>query len=398
MIFVFYFLAAVLILLSWKSYAGGVEYLRFFRRELGRGPSNYAPFATVFVPCRGLDDGLEENLAPLMSQAYPDYEVVFVVDSVNDEAVPVIGRFLKGGRAKMVVAGKTEGESQKVHNLRQAVLQASERSEVFVFADSDVRPANDWMRALVGPLEDDAIGCASGYRWFISEPRGFASELRSVWNASIASALGPNMKGNFCWGGSMAIRRSTFERVEMRERWRGTLSDDFAMTRAMNDNELAIAFVPRALSASVEGCGFRECLEFTTRQMKITRVYRSHLWKLTLVGSALFCGVMIWAAVLLFVQPVGSLAWLGALVTLLSVSILSIGKSVYRMLAVSLVLTEHAAPIRRQWPAQCTLWLLSPALFFFNSVCALLSRRILWRGIRYELRSPNETIVIGDPK
>ena len=30
--------------------------------------------------------------------------------------------------------------------------------------------------------------------------------MSSAWNASIASALGPNTKTNFCWGGSMAGR------------------------------------------------------------------------------------------------------------------------------------------------------------------------------------------------
>ena len=117
--------------------------------------------------------------------------------------------------------------------------------------------------------------------------------MRSAWNASIASALGPNTKTNFCWGGSMAIRRDVFERVGMREKWRGTLSDDFAVTRAMNEAGLPIVFVPQALTASVEDCSFREMLEFTTRQMKITRVYARPLWLLSFVGSAVFNAVMI---------------------------------------------------------------------------------------------------------
>jgi cellulose synthase/poly-beta-1,6-N-acetylglucosamine synthase-like glycosyltransferase len=103
----------------------------------------------------------------------------------------------------------------------------------------------------------------------------FASELRSAWNASIASALGPNLKSNFCWGGSTAIRRDVFERIDMREKWRGTLSDDFAVTRAIKAAGLAIYFVPKALIASVESCTFKELFEFTNRQMKITRVYDS---------------------------------------------------------------------------------------------------------------------------
>ena len=117
--------------------------------------------------------------------------------------------------------------------------------------------------------------------------------MNSVWNASIASALGPNTSSNFCWGGSMAIRRDTFERLDMREKWRGTLSDDFAVTRTMDEANLPIVFVPQAMTAAVESCTFRGMIEFTTRQMKITRVYAPNLWLLSFVGSGLFNAVMI---------------------------------------------------------------------------------------------------------
>src|SRR5437870_1718912 len=112
--------------------------------------------------------------------------------------------------------------------------------------------------------------------------------MRSVWNASIASALGPNTTSNFCWGGSMAIRRDVFDAVDMREKWLGTLSDDFAVTRAMNAAGLPIVFVPRALTASVEDCSLSKAVEFTNRQMKITRVYAMPLWLISFVGSGLF--------------------------------------------------------------------------------------------------------------
>lgn len=396
--FVFYILAALLIYFSLKSFAGGVAYLQFFRRELGREPSAFAPPATVFVPCRGLDQGLAENLAPLFAQDYPDYEIVFVVDSADDPAVRVIDLLREsasGSRtSKVIVAGRADGESQKVRNLRDAVPEAREASAVFVFADSDVRPAVGWLRALIGPLADPSVGCATGYRWFVSRRWGLASELRSVWNASIASALGPNRKGNFCWGGSTAIRRETFERIAMRDRWRGTLSDDFTMTRAMNENGLGIVFVPRALTASLESCSWRELFEFTTRQMKITRVYAVRLWLLSFFGSGLFLVVMAWAVLLAATSVPGSIGFAAALVTLVSVSLLSVGKSAWRLRAVRLALPEHARDVR--WIPQCVLWIFSPPIFLANCLAALFSRRICWRGTTYELRSPTETLIVGN--
>lgn len=403
MIFVFYFFAAVLILLSFKSFRGGVEYLRFFRSELSKPKPEFTPYVTVIAPCRGIDAGLEENLLALVKQDYPAYEVIFVVDDQNDPAVQVIEGVRTGSdgdsvtvTSKLVVAQKAQSSSQKVENLREAVLLADERSEAFVFVDSDARPSENWLRYLVAPLENENAGAATGYRWFISDNPTFSSEMRSAWNASIASALGPDLRSNFCWGGSMAIRRDLFERINMRERWSGTLSDDFAVTRVMKEIGMPIVFVPQALTASVEDCSFAEMLEFTTRQMKITRVYSPDLWMLSFVGSGLFNVVMIAAFLITILSKQNDFAVFASIFTIAAVSVFSTGKAWLRMKAVRLALPHHRKQLDRQFWAQNTLWLLTPALFFYNSLSALISRRLTWRGITYELKSPSETVIIAD--
>jgi cellulose synthase/poly-beta-1,6-N-acetylglucosamine synthase-like glycosyltransferase len=406
MIFIFYVLAAVLVFLSFRSFRGGIEYLRFFKSELAKAPSDFAPFVTVIVPCRGLDAGLAENLRSLVDQDYPNHETLFVVDDKNDGAVPIIEKVMRTKAetravasvpdTKLIVANSAKGCSQKVENLREGVLHAADRSEAFVFADSDVRPSKIWLRSLVAPLQNEQVGAATGYRWFISEKPGFASEMRSAWNASIASALGPNTKTNFCWGGSMAIRRDVFKRIEMREKWRGTLSDDFAVTRAMSEAGLPIVFVPQALTASVENCTFRELLEFTTRQMKITRVYARHLWALSLFGSAVFTSVMLASWPIVVFRNTSDFAVFAAMVTLLLVTIFSVGKAWLRLKAVRLVLRQYRSELERQFWTQNTFWLVTPVIFLYNSLAALFSRRLLWRGIRYELKSPTETVIITD--
>ena len=402
MIFVFYILAAALVFLSYKSFRGGIEYLNFFKRELAKPLSDFAPFVSVIAPCRGLDEDLEENLSALFRQHFPRYEVIFVVDSERDEAVEIIKKVSRRGaenaEAKFVVAGKSENESQKVHNLRAAVLHVSDESKVFVFVDSDARPAENWLKTLIAPLADEKIGAATGYRWFFSKKFSFASEMRAVWNASIASALGANVKSNFCWGGSMAVSRATFEKINMREKWRGTLSDDFAVTRAMKAADLQIFFVPQALAVSIENCTFRECLEFTTRQMKITRVYAAHLWIQSFIGGGLFNLIWIWGIINLALYSLNSAAFWFSAVSLILISVFSIGKSWLRLSAVKLVLQNYENELNKQFWTQNTLWIFSPALFFYNAFCALISRKINWRGIKYELNSPNQTSVLDQKK
>ena len=397
MIFVFYFLALVLIYLSYKSLRGGIDYLNFFREQLSRPNSDFKPFASIIAPCKGVDNELRENLSALLHQDYPTYEIIFVVDDEKDAAVPVICDLMRDNQApaKLVIAAKAKGSSQKVENLREAVLHIADGSKVLVFVDSDARPGRNWLRDLIAPLEDEKIGAATGYRWFISRKPNFPSEMLSVWNASIASALGPHTKGNFCWGGSTAIQREVFDKLDIRDRWTGTLSDDFTVTRVIKEAGMDIHFVPAALAASFEDIGFKGLIEFTTRQMRITRVYSPNLWIASFLGSGIFNLVFVWGIALIINGLFFSGQIWPATAALLLISAFSIGKSILRLKAVKLVLKDHRAALKRQSWTQNTLWILSPALFFLNAAAAWVSRKIIWRGITYELKSPSETVIIG---
>jgi cellulose synthase/poly-beta-1,6-N-acetylglucosamine synthase-like glycosyltransferase len=381
-VFVFLLLAQALV-----SLRGGRDYLAFVRREKRRGRAPFAPPATIFAPCRGLDQGLRENLAALFRLDYPVYEIVFVTDAADDPARAVIEdarREFPRVPAKIVIAGRATDEGQKVHNLRAAVPQAARRSEVFAFVDSDARPRVGWLRDLVAPLADENVGAASGYRWFAPARGGLASQLRAVWNASVASALGADGMRNFCWGGATAIRRSTFERLNVVEQWRGALSDDFMLTRALHAAKLPVYFTPNCLTASHEDCGWRELFEFTTRQIKITRVYAPHLWAIVLVSNLLFTLTFFggWALV--------AAGQLFAALPLLALYALGSLKALWRWQAVKLAMDDEAA--RGLW-AHLLLWPFTSAIYAANALAAAFSRRIVWRGIAYELKSPAQTVV-----
>jgi len=322
--------------------------------------------------------------------------VIFVLDDSTDPAVPLIEDAARNSAAgsKVVYAQKATDSGQKVESLREAVLHTDSRSEVLAFVDSDVRPGREWLRSLIAPLADVSAGASSGYRWFIAENSNFATELRSSWNASIASVQGPDTRSNFCWGGSMAVRRDVFERLNIREKWRGTLSDDLAVTRLMNEARLPVYFVPKAIVPSSGTCFLRELFEFTNRQIKITRVYATKLWITSFLGSGLFNVVMIASFGIVFTDRAATFAWNAALFTIISVTLLSVGKAWLRAKAIRLVLRENRAALDRQFIYQITLWMFTPFVFFINCAAALFSRRITWRGTEYEMTSPTETKVL----
>jgi len=399
---VFYFFAAIVIWLGILSLRSGIRFFNYVRSEFERPLLVFTPFASVIAPCRGLDQGLHENLAALFHQDYPNYEIVFVTDREDDPSLKVVRAVIESQvmanktPTRIVIAGKAIDSGQKVHNLRVAVAELDSRSEALVFVDTDVRPDRGWLCSLVMPLHDERVGAATGYRWFIPVEGGLASHLRSVWNASIASALGANVEKNFCWGGSTAIRRQTFERLNIRNLWQGTVSDDFTMTRALKAANMPIYFVPRCLTPSFENCTLRELFEFTTRQLKITRAYAAHLWKTVLAGSLLFSLVFFGGMALIIARLASGLSIMIPAILLLIICILGAAKSYVRMRAVQISLPSYRQELRRSWPAHLLLWPITSVLYLYNALAAAFSRRIEWRGITYELKTPTEAVIIRD--
>lgn len=400
---IFHFLFSMIaVWLGVLSLRGGVRYLQYFRQELAKPQLNFEPFAAIIAPCCGLDDGLRENLTALFKQNYSIYEIVFVVAAADDESVAVIEslqrEFANKISSKLLVAGKAVESGQKVHNLRRAVQTVSPKCQVFAFVDSDARPAENWLRNLIAPLIDENVGATTGYRWFIGKRRNFATELRAAWNASIASALGANSARNFCWGGSTAIRRETFERIRMLDCWRGALSDDFALMRALRRANLPIYFVPQCLTVSIEDCTWRSLIEFTTRQMKITKVYAAHFWKASFIGSALFTIVFFGNILLAIYLAFANLSFWLPLAFAFLIFCLGAAKAHVRLKAVKLVLPAREKELNQSWFAQIALWCFASPLYFYNCLAAAFSQTISWRGTGYYLKSPTETVIISQPQ
>src|SRR5262249_34502698 len=242
-------------------------------------------------PCKGLEPNLEENIRAYLAQDYRDYEVIFVTETESDPAHGIVSRIVKQSRRAswMVVAGEAKDCGQKVHNLVAAIEMLDSidrRAEVLVFADSDVCPPREWLSELVAPLADKQIGATTGFRWYLPARSGITSLLLSVWNSSALSLLGE--RSSLAWGGSMSIRRDNFEKLEIKNRGEGALRDDYVLTAAIGEAKQRIKFVPRCLVASHSGVTFNELLEFSTRQIRITRIYSPRVWKLTAFTHVLY--------------------------------------------------------------------------------------------------------------
>jgi cellulose synthase/poly-beta-1,6-N-acetylglucosamine synthase-like glycosyltransferase len=385
----------------------GIRYLEYVRKHLATRPDPWMPPVSVIVPCKGLDFELEKNVEAIFRQVYPFFEVLIVTATENDAAVEPLKRLaakFPGHKIRFVTAGISPDRGEKVHNLIQAVALVDPASEVFVFTDSDSRPHLGWLQELVAPLRSEQLGLSTGYRWYYPTRGNLASVVRSAWNGSIATLLG-NHNHNFAWGGSMAIRKGTFHRARVLDYWQRSISDDYSMTRAMKDAKLRIHYEPRCLIGSYGRCGWGELLEWSTRQMILTKVYSRKLWQLALVSQWTFSLVWWWAlagvVVAFFPRGEGSMTsalWSGGLqkYALLAGLLFLFGavRGWYRTLTIQHLRPEHRDEIQGFWWGYVLLFPLASTLTAYNLARSVLASSVEWRGVRYEFGSAQELRVI----
>ncbi len=395
MLTLFYVLALEQIVQGLYSLWEGLLWLRLAQRRAGTHSGFYAPRVALFCPVKGAEPGLEQNISALTSFDYPEYEIFFSMASADDPARKIIERVTAASKHKVhiVIAGRPNECGEKVNNLRAAIVQAADGFEVFVFADSDGRPGRQWLSRLVAPLADANLGAVTAFRWLFPQTGGFWSAMASAWNAPAATYLGEHQR-NFCWGGGTAIRRERFEQSNVFDFWNGSVSDDFSLTHALRQSGLPILFAPECMVPTIFDCNASGLMEFTNRQIIITRVYESRLWALGGIAHALYCASILMGVGLFISFTITGIPAIQLLLLALVPPTLSMGRGVLRLTAAVEIFPEWKSKLLADGWIWTFLAALAPFLALWNTLVALFSRQIRWRGIRYELLSPGQTRIL----
>jgi ceramide glucosyltransferase len=396
---VFYVLVLLQVAAGLYSLWEGIEWYRMVQKRLTSHAGFYAPVSAVICPCKGNELGLEDNLTALTKFDYPNYEIYFVLATSLDPALKVIER-VKAASTRpvhIVIAGPGEDCGEKVYNLRRAVEALPEQFEVMVFTDSDVRLSRGWLTKLVAPLQDGRVGATTSYRWIVPSRAigqgGFASAMASAWNAAIATMLG-RPRENFCWGGATAIRKSMFDDVEALEAWNGAVSDDFALTAALELHGKPIVFCPECMAPTLHPWTGKDLVEFTNRQIAITRVYSSKRWALGAVAHLGYSITLLYALVTIVTAMISGDPWIQLALIALVIPLLAAIKGAIRTLVISDLLPEFKTKLGEWSWVWTALAPIVPFLYAWNFLCSLLSKTIRWRGIRYQMVTPNMTRVL----
>jgi len=391
----FYFVAILQIAIGAYLVWHALQWVQYARRRMRGDPGFNQPRVAVLCPCKGMEPGLERNLVALTEFDYRNYELFFILASSSDPAYSTVKRVADHSKvpAHIVIAERPEGCGEKVNNLRVAIEQLPAEFEVLAFVDSDGRPGKLWLRRLVTTLSDKKVGAATTMRWLIPNGHNFATALLAVWNASIVTMLSEKGR-NFCWGGGTAIRRSVFDEVRVFDEWHHSVSDDYSMTRALERAGRSIIFVPECLTPTYVDVDFRGLLEFTNRQILIAKVYSKKNWASGAAMHLLYCGTLLLGLEVTLSYVLATLpAFQLVMLTFLPMLLAAI-RGGLRVAGATEVLPALRAQIVGQAWMYIALGVFVPYLFLLNFAVSLFTRKIRWRGVTYELISPQQTRIL----
>jgi ceramide glucosyltransferase len=383
-------LIVVGLILAFETWREHREQRRALRTQAGARPRPLASYPSVSVirPIRGLDAGAEGNIAAALDHGYPgDVETIFVFDDADEPALPLVRRAIgerrAAGRAvdaRVAFSGQPpRGRTGKLNAMIVGLREA--RNEVIVFADSDIRPDHDALRALVETLmtSDDTGSAFAPVAVQQALPTagdvGYALMLNGLYGpAAAASTVKNGGELPFIMGQFMAFRRQAIAAIGGLECADGQLVDDMYLGSRINAAGYRNRVSPHPVPIVQEGLSIREFARVFVRWITFSR---SGLPGREFKLASWLRGVVYW---------VGLLGALGALLAghlvpalVLLLAPLGVSASINRL---HREIGGAELPLRHQWVA---FGVLLSAPMVYASV--FLQREVRWRGRSYELGS-----------
>jgi hypothetical protein len=335
---------------------------------------SYAPKTCVIVPCKGSTNEFNENVKALCNQNYDHYSVIFVIDSKHDPAYSLLRKLIKATpNAKIKIADWYPTCSGKIAALLTGIKTARD-VEVYVFADSDMRPHVEWLRYLVSPLNQKLIGATTGYRWYF--PTDLKSSILSTWNLAGISFLS-HPRFNYTWGGSTAIKKHLYDELKIKDKWTQGFSDDLILSKCVKNAGYMIQFIPPCIVESYDDTKIRILLQWGTNQYTWVKWYYPSIWILSCIGLVGLKLVTLLGIVLI----VTGILVPGILMLLTIIFEIGFGILGYRKCTNTMLYPKE------RFGSSLRYGFIMPIVFFiisYNFIASLFKKTIIWNNRSYK--------------
>ena len=192
----------------------------------------FHPAVSILRPICGIDSKTYQNLASFCQQEYPEYQIIFGVQDPQDPSMEVVRQLIKDFAnldIQVTASLYTLGANRKVSNLAHAVTKA--KYDILLLADSDVRVEPDYLRRVIQPLSDPAVGVVTCLYRSIAQGWVTTIEALSTPTEFLPGVLvSTALEGiKFAMGQTIVIRRSVLEEIGGFAAIADYLADDFQL-------------------------------------------------------------------------------------------------------------------------------------------------------------------------
>ena len=236
-------------------------------------PRAALPPVSILKPIKGVDAELRRNIEAILSQDYPDFEVIIGVAHADDPALPLIREVLAthpAAPARLVIGGSSRGINPKVNNLVHILEHA--RYDLLLISDGDARPGPDYLETIVSELGED-VGLVHNFLYGAGEQR-LGSVLEALhMNSFLSAALaGADIVGHCCVvGKSMLFRKKHLEAFGGFAVVEDVLAEDYVLGQRFQRAGYAVKLSSYALPIVNPG---RDLATFFNRQLRWAQMRR----------------------------------------------------------------------------------------------------------------------------
>jgi len=229
--------------------AAAVTLWRFYRRPLGLPPLAATPGVTLLKPLYGAEPHLTENLASFIAQTYGGpVQMLCAVRRADDPAIAAVEalkRRYPAIRIDLVIDSTPHGSNRKIANLIN--LQGHIAHDVVVLSDSDMVAGDDYLTQVVAALDKPGTGAVT-LAYNARGDLGLWSRLGAAglsWQFWPGAVLGSVWRlAQPCMGSTIALRRSTLEKIGGFAPFADVLADDHAIGMAVKRLGLDVTVAP----------------------------------------------------------------------------------------------------------------------------------------------------------